>query len=160
MIKQPPNGEEPITPIPEPPHPGERLPGYRIQETFGVYTVAATPDDGPATCRVVFETVAGGKNLRTETGEIVVAVENAAGDAFTVLRPAGGAEPLPLTDAAVEPVLARMRGELAARDDAMRRDARASRDAYWADRHASAQAWGPAPPPPEPTPPTPDNARK
>src|SRR5690606_16105855 len=88
LVEQPPNGEEPITPNPEPIHPGMRLPGYRMQEVLGEYMVK-TPADGPATVRVVFETVAGGKNFRTETGEIVIAVETTDGLFFDVLRPSG-----------------------------------------------------------------------
>lgn len=151
IIKQPPNGEEPITPISDPPHPGLRLPGYRMQEVFGDYQVEVPRNDSLATCRVVFETVVGGKDLRTETGEIVVAVETQGGESYSVLRPVGALGALPLTNAAVAPVLARTEAALHALDDARRHNAAASRNPYWEQRHATARNWvaaNPGPPAP------------
>lgn len=148
LIKQPPNGEEPMTPIPDPIAPGARLPGYRIQEVTGTYTVAGAADGGLVTCRVVLETVLGGKNLRTETGETLVAVESAEGAGFVIPRPGG--EALLLTDAAVGPALAQLEAGLVELDDTRRRATAASRDPYWAERHASARAWAEAHPVPAP----------
>lgn len=143
LVKTPPNGEEPITPLAEPPHPGLRVKGYRMQEVFGEITVTPPADGEPAVSRVVFETVVGGERLRTESGETVVAVETADGKSFNVLRPAGAPSggPLPLTDAAVGPVLARVETALDAHDDRTRREAAASRDDFWKARHDRARDW-------------------
>jgi len=146
ITKQPPNGEEPVTPVGKPPLPGLRLAGYHQQEVLGEVTVA----EGK-TSRVVLELVVGGKNLRPETGELLVAIETADGESFSILRP-GGREPLPLTDEAVEPVLAGIEESLAEFDDINRRTASASRNQFWQQRHALAGEWAranPAPPVPE-----------
>ncbi len=187
ITKQPPNGEEPITPLAQPPRPGLRVHGYHQQEVFGDVDVAA-PTDPAATqspsspaarskssarrCRVVLELVVGGKNLRTETGEVCVAVQTSGGASFVVLQPTGPdgtglnddarddngsaaprhAHPLPLTDAAVEPAIARIERSLAAFDDQTRHAASASQDDYWRNRHAAARVWArqhPSPAPPQ-----------
>lgn len=140
------NGFDPVTPLAEPPHPGVRVKGYHQQEVFGT----ATLPPGKTTCRVVLEVIVGGKNMRTDTGEVCVAVESAAGDAFSVLR-AAGRPALPLTDARIEPVLAGIEASLARFDEANRREASKSRDAFWQKRHAIAREWvrnHPAPKPP------------
>ncbi len=138
MTKQPPNGEEPITPLAVPPHPGLRVPGYRMQEVFGEVTF---PEEGPTTRRVVFETVVGGKSIRTEAGETLVAVETPDGKSFDVLQAQGNDTALPLTDNAVAPVLARAEDSLGHFDDANRHDAAASRTAHWEQRHDVARQW-------------------
>ncbi|MCP5539717.1 MAG: DUF1553 domain-containing protein [Akkermansiaceae bacterium] len=141
-----PNGHDPVTPLPEPPRPGLRVKSYRQQEVFGKAEIAK----GAGTSRVVLELIAGGKNQRTETGEVCVALETANGASFSILRAAGQPD-LPLTDAAVEPVLAAVTSSLDAFDDARRRAAAQSRDAFWEKRHALAKDWAarhPAPAPP------------
>ncbi len=141
-----PNGHELVTPLAEPPHPGVRVKDYHHQEVFGI--AQAVKGKGPS--RVVLELVAGGKNQRIETGEVCVAIETPDGQSFTVLRPAGEPE-LPLTDAAVEPVLARLETTLSNLDDTRRRAAMRSRDAFWEKRHKLAREWvaeNPAPKPP------------
>lgn len=139
------NGFDPLTPLAEPPHPGVRIKGYKQQEVFG--TVTPVPQK---TSRVVLELIVGGKNMRTDTGEVCVALESAGRDAFSILRASGRPE-LSLTDAQVEPVLAEIETSLARLDDFNRREAAKARDAFWQKRHAIAQAWvkrHPAPPPP------------
>lgn len=139
------NGFDPLTPLAEPPHPGVRVKGYKQQEVFGMVT--ASPQK---TSRVVLELIVGGKNMRTDTGEVCVAIESAMRDAFSILRAAGKPE-LPLTDAQIEPVLAEIETSLARLDDANRREAAKSRDAFWQKRHGIAKAWvkqHPAPKPP------------
>lgn len=136
MAKQPPNGEEPITPVAQPPLPGLRVAGYRQQEVFGTATIAETSDGQPRRCRVVLELVVGGKNLRTETGEVCVAMQTADGESFVVLP-----SMLPLVDAAVEPVLAKIEASLARHDDETRRSAAASQDSFWHQRHDVAREW-------------------
>jgi mono/diheme cytochrome c family protein len=140
-----PNGHESVTPLAEPPLPGLRVKDYHHQEVFGTVRLPARSQP----TRVVLEVVVGGKNQRTETGEVCVAIESEDGRSFTILRP-GDAPGLPLTDAAVEPVLAELEQALAERDDQHRRTAARSRDAFWQKRHDLARAWVQQNPPPAP----------
>lgn len=143
---QPPNGEEPVTPVRESPLPGLRLAGYHQQEVFGEVTVEAG-----TTSRVILELVVGGKNLRPETGEFCVAIQTANGESYSVLR-AGERERLPLTDEALGPVLAGIEESLGEFDDMNRRGAANSRKDFWEQRHSAAKKWArenSAPPAPE-----------
>ncbi|MEQ9410198.1 MAG: DUF1553 domain-containing protein [Fuerstiella sp.] len=140
----PPNGEEPLTPIPEPPLPGLRAHGYHQQEVFGDYDVGQTvsPESGESgtrRCRVVLELVVGGSSRRTETGEVCVAILRDDGTSYEVLGARG--HRLPLTDAAVEPALHRIESSLAEFDDQRRRAAAASVDGFWRHRHKLARQW-------------------
>ena len=139
------NGHDPVTPLANPPHTGLRIKGYRQQEVFG--TVDLPEKEGPR--RVILELVAGGKNQRTETGEVCVAIESADGTSFSILR-AGEDHGLPLTDAAVDPVLSKMEAALTKLDDSHRREAAKSRDSFWEKRHDFAKEWIKANPPPQP----------
>ncbi|MBS0210212.1 MAG: DUF1553 domain-containing protein [Planctomycetes bacterium] len=139
-----PNGHDLVTPLAEPPLPGLRVKDYHYQEVFGT---AQLSRKGPS--RVVLEVVVGGKNQRTETGEVCVAIETEDGKSFSVLR-AGDEPGLPLTDAAVAPVLARLETALSDLDDTNRRAAVRSRDAFWKRRHAIAREWVMQNPPPSP----------
>ena len=65
-----PSGEEPMTPVAEPPLPGLRIAEHRQQEVQGDAEIGA---DGR--CRVVLETLVGTKDLRTDPGEQCVAVQ-------------------------------------------------------------------------------------
>ena len=140
-----PNGHDLVTPLAEPPHPGLRVKGYKQQEVIAAIDLPEKSEP----CRVVLEVIAGGKNQRTETGEVCVAIETEDGQSFSILR-AGDKPALPLTDAQVEPLLSRMETTLAARDDQHRRAAAASRDNFWKKRHAIAEAWVKQNPPPTP----------
>lgn len=138
-----PNGHDEVTPLAKPPLPGLRVKDYHHQEVFGT----ASLHGGKS--RVVLEVVVGGKNQRTETGELCVAIETEDGKSFSLLR--AGSEPgLPLTDAAVEPALARLERELSDLDDAHRRMAARARDTFWQKRHDLARAWVAQNPPPAP----------
>lgn len=130
------NGFDPLTPLAEPPHPGVRVKGYKQQEVFGSVTLLPKK----ASSRVVLELIVGGKNMRTDTGEVCVALESAGRGAFSILRAAGRPELL-LTDAQVEPALVEIESSLARLDDLNRREAAKSRDAFWQKRHAIAKAW-------------------
>ncbi|MCA9155679.1 MAG: DUF1549 domain-containing protein, partial [Planctomycetales bacterium] len=158
---RPPDGEERIIPIAEPPLAGARVHGYRQQEVFGEATIEPR-DSGKS--RVVLELVVGGKGHRTETGEVCVAMLAADGKSYNVLvgqayclskNAENRLEPcstLPLTDAAIEPVLLDMEESLTEFDDRRRRRAAASQDAFWQQRHELARAWvkdNPAPQPPD-----------
>jgi hypothetical protein len=141
-----PNGHELVTPLAEPPHPGLRVKDYHQQEVFGTVDLP----EKEALSRVVLELIAGGKNQRTETGEICVAIETEDGTSFAILQ-AGEKPALPLTDTEVEPVLSRMEMTLADRDDSNRRAAAESRDGIWEKRHELAREWAtqnPSPPSP------------
>lgn len=141
ITKQPPNGEEPVTPPARPPLPGLRVAGYHQQEVFGEATLSPTDDGKPRRIRVILEMVVGGKNLRSETGEFCVAVQSKDGLSYAILRPAG-APPLPLIDTVIEPALARIEASLKNHDDQTRRRAAASQDAFWQGRHTAAKTWG------------------
>lgn len=133
---RPPDGEERITPLAQPPLPGVRVHGYRQQEVFG----EATIDPGiTGKSRVVLELVVGGKGHRTETGEVCVAVLSANGKMYELAG--AGSTRLPLTDAAVEPVLSAIEESLAQLDDQRRRGAAASQDDFWQGRHELARVW-------------------
>ncbi len=136
ITKRPPDGEEPVTPVAEPPLDGMRVHGYRQQEVFGEATIAT---NATGKSRVVLEVVVGGKGHRTETGEVCVAMLSSDGKSYELLSP--GATRLPLTDAAVEPVLVSIEKSLAQLDDQRRRDAAASQNGFWQQRHDLARRW-------------------
>jgi hypothetical protein len=143
-LKGSPSGEEPITPIAEPPLPGLRRASHRLQEE--IVEVEIGPGDRH---RVIVETMAGGKKFRPEPGELTVAVRTADGKSFDLLQPfASHRGATPLTDAAVETALARVEASLDAYDDQARRTAAASRDPFWTKRHEAARAWVAAHPAP------------
>jgi len=131
-----PSGEEPITPVASAPGPGLRPAEHRQQEIVGAAVVGGT-----GKCRVVLETLVGGKAFRPDPGELCVAVA-LEGRAFTLLRPTAVADaPTPLTDAAVEAALELQELALRAHDDRTRRTAATSQDPFWQRRHEAAHAW-------------------
>lgn len=145
-----PSGEEPITPVKAPPLPGLRPAGHRLQEVL-----VETDIDGEGACRVVLETMAGGRAFRAEPGELCVAVRTSQGDSYNILQPANaGSDPLALTDVAVNAALERIEASLVELDDRTRRAAAASRDAIWERRRLVARHWAEH----HPAPPVPDNA--
>ena len=135
--KRPPDGEEPVTPVAEPPFAGVRVHGYHQQETFGQATIAP---DRSGKSRVVLELVVGGKGHRTETGEVCVAMLSEDGKSYNLLG--AGTHRVPLTDAAVEPVLSSIERSLARFDDQRRRTAAESQRGFWKKRHDLARKWG------------------
>jgi hypothetical protein len=132
-----PSGEELITPPAEPPAPGVRPAGHRVQE------VAAEVEVGPGgTCRIIIETLAGGRGHRPETGELCLAVQTAEGASYMLVLPReAGRPPTPLTDAEYEAATDRAEAALTGLDDQRRRAASASRDAFWSKRHQAAEEW-------------------
>ena len=132
-----PSGEEPMTPVATPPAPGSRIAEHRQQEVFGEAVVAET-----GVCRVVLETLVGGKDFRTDPGELCVAVQNEDGSSFFIL-PQTQAEinHVLLTDAAVDALLKRTEQALSQIDDTNRRKAAASQDGFWKSRHEVAREW-------------------
>lgn len=131
-----------MLPNPEPPRPGVRAAGYQQIEAFGE---AEIPADGR--CRVVFETVAGSTIFRPQTGELCVAIQISGGESFDLLS-ASGVPPAPLTDERIAPLLAEIEAALSRHDDDARRRLAASREAFWANRHAEARRWAPENPAP------------
>jgi len=131
------DGHQPVTPIPPPPVPGARIVGYEMQEVTGEAEIGS---DGR--CRVIVETIVGGKNFRPEPGELSIAVETPDGKSLGILQPAGSlAAAVALNDGAIEPALARIETSLAALDADTRRAAAASQDKFWKSRHAAARTW-------------------
>jgi mono/diheme cytochrome c family protein len=130
-----PDGEQPITPLAEPPLPGVRPHGYRQQEVFAEVDMPESKR-----CRVVLELIIGGKDQRTEPGEACVAVKTDGRDSYELLTPVG-TDVVPLTDAAVNELLVRMETNLSSLDDTSRRHAASSQNAYWEDRHRMAKQW-------------------
>lgn len=140
-FKSPPNGEEPVAPLAVAHLPGLRPAAYGMHESFGDCDV---PADGK--CHVVLETVVGGKDLRSEPGELCLSVETPDGKSHELLSPVRGVGALPQTDAAIQPELRRLALELENFDTANRQKAAASQDRFWEKRHALAKEWAVAQP--------------
>lgn len=141
-IQGSPSGEEPITPVATPPLPGMRIAEHRQQEVFGEAMIG---EDGK--CRVVLETIIGGKSFRADPGEMCVAVQTDDAKSYVVIAGSGLESDKPpaatiyLTDSDVEAALERVEFELADLDDTRRRSAAASQDAFWRRRHDAAREW-------------------
>lgn len=154
-----PNGEEPLTPVAQPPRPGLRIAEHRQQEIFGEATIG---EDG--NCLVVLEMLVGGKAFRSDPGEVCVAVRTDDEKSFVLLphvATAGKGQPplqetinsdgktgtgdgvhsVLLTDADVTALLARHEASLSTFDDQTRRAAAASQDVFWTMRHDAARQW-------------------
>jgi len=135
-----PDGEQPVTPLSEPPAPGDRPRGYRQQEVIAELEIDERIAANHRTQRLILELVVGGTGQRTETGEVCVAFQVAGQQPFAVATPIGAA-PITLTDVAIVPVLKRQHAHLDSRDESNRRQAAASQDAYWNSRHEWAIDW-------------------
>jgi mono/diheme cytochrome c family protein len=141
-----PSGEEPMTPVPDPPLPNLRIAEHRQQEIYGEAVV-----DDKGVCRVVLEMLVGGKAFRTDPGESCVAVETEDGRSFQLLSP-NVAKPVMLTDADVTEQLPLLEKSLREFDAENRNRAASSQDEFWKTRHDLARAWAvqhPAPPAPD-----------
>ncbi|MCC9600179.1 DUF1553 domain-containing protein [Stieleria sp. JC731] len=139
VSRKPPDGEEPVTPLAEPPLPGVRPHGYNQQEAFGDITIDGSSGKSEKTCRVVFEVVVGGSGHRTETGEICVAMLNAEGDGYELLATMDS--PVSLSNEVVEPLLEQIESDLIDFDQQSQRLAAKSQDEFWAKRHQFADQW-------------------
>ncbi|MGN6546530.1 MAG: DUF1553 domain-containing protein, partial [Aureliella sp.] len=133
-----PNGEEPMKPVPTPPLPGLRIAEHAQQEIFGEATIGA---DGK--CRIVLETLVGGKALKTDPGETCVAIQTDDGNMFVLMRSGQLSSDgvVALTDAEVTRAIARQEAALSRFDDQTRLAASRSQDAFWQKRHAAARQW-------------------
>jgi Protein of unknown function (DUF1553)/Protein of unknown function (DUF1549)/Planctomycete cytochrome C/Concanavalin A-like lectin/glucanases superfamily len=125
---------EAVEPVSEPPVPGGRRRPFAQQDSFGVKHIAASADNEPRAVRVVLELIVGGKDLRTETGEVCVAVQSHKDEPFFVLR-GDASSPLPLTDDAIDPAIREIERVLVRYEDEVRRTAAASQDVFWHRRH-------------------------
>lgn len=130
-----PSGEEPLTPVTEAPLPGARIAEHRQQDVYGEAIVGNSE-----TCRIVLETLVGGKAFRTDPGEICVAVESDDKSSFVLLK-SDDTAPLRLTDSDVTLELVRLEESLRQFDDVNRRTAAASQDSFWRMRHDYARQW-------------------
>ena len=140
ITKRPPDGEEPVTPLPKPPFLGGRPHGYHQQEATGEIKIQSDKGSRTKTVRIVFEVVVGGKDQRTESGETCVAIQNRSGQSYDVLTP-DRSKSLSLSDYEVDDELIVIEQSLAQHDDKTRRRAAASQDDYWKRRHAAARRW-------------------
>lgn len=123
---------EPIVPPAEPPFAEARRAGFVQQEKIVEHTI----ESSDSRSRIVLELVVGGNNRRTESGEVCVAVQPNGSGEFLVLSPS---QELPLTDEAVEQALPEIETSLISLDDINRRQAAASEDEYWKQRHQLAR---------------------
>ena len=151
---RPPDGEERVTPLAEPPAPKNRVRGYHQQESFGTVVIAEKSNPNHTTdaeglekisstdrVRIVLEVVVGGEGRRTETGEVLVGYRLPSQTSYNLLTPGTHREPTQLDDANLMPILARIDRELGIFDDQRRRSAAKTRDAFWANRHRLAREW-------------------
>ena len=129
---------EPIVPIPEPLVPAARLLPFPQQETFTEFSVPPSQHEGPRRLRVVLEVLVGGNGDRTESGEVCVAAQ-VDGDGPLFVLKADSSSPLKLTDATIEPELRRFETAIVAFEDATRREAAKSQNAFWQQRHEMAR---------------------
>ncbi|MDZ4853047.1 MAG: DUF1553 domain-containing protein [Pirellulaceae bacterium] len=129
-----PSGEEPVKPVAEPPRPGLSVHGFGQQEVLGDAII-----NGDGKCRVVLETIVGGKKFRPAPGEICLAVSTIDGQSFVLLDPFGPrTEAKLLTRANIDIAMQSIETSMANRDDHRRRTAAESQDRFWSQRHALA----------------------
>ncbi|MEX2358823.1 MAG: DUF1553 domain-containing protein [Pirellulaceae bacterium] len=148
-------GRNPIHPPAQPPLPGVRPRQGNMQEVFAEFQVPSTDKtqeaDQKHRCRVVLEVVVGGRGVRTESGEVCVAIETSDGQSYDILRPAGQ-DRLSLTQEVAQSTLTRIEQDLRDLDATTRRQAAASEDPFWDNRHTRAREWiAQNPPPPVPS---------
>lgn len=130
-----PSGEEPMTPVAEPPSPGMRIAEHRQQEVLGEYE---TSQGGKS--RVILEIVLGGKGFRTDPGETMVAVQSSDDGPFVLLQAMGlDRSPTFLTDEQTSIALKRLEASLDEFDTMNRHQYAANQATYWNDRHSYAQ---------------------
>jgi hypothetical protein len=128
------DGHEPVHPIPDPPSPGVRPVSYGDQEAIGQAEIGR---DG--NCHIIFEAIVGGKRLRPEPGDMCVAIQDQDSGPYVLLSPNGVTQVL--DDATWNRVAERANAQLSAMDDATRRAAAKSQDAFWERRHQLATQW-------------------
>jgi hypothetical protein len=128
------DGHGEVSPDPPAPAPGARLVGYGDQEAI------AEIETSGGSALFVFETLAGGKKFRAETGECCIAIQLAGEDQFRLVA-TGSGQPTWLTNSDIETARQAQERALAALDAQTRRAAAASQDEYWRMRHERARQW-------------------
>jgi len=129
---------EAIVRIPEPLVPAARLLPFPQQEAFTEYEIPSDSSGDKERVRVVLEVLVGGNGDRTESGEVCVAVQPLSDGSLFVLKPDSSSQ-LELTDATIEPELSKFETAMVAMEDATRREAAKSQDAFWQQRHKMAK---------------------
>ena len=129
-LKGSPSGEEPITPVAAAPIPGARVAEHRQQEIFSTLELAS-----PTQCRVVLETLVGGRQFRADPGETLLAVREGGAARYQLL----GDRAIPLEDGPVNEALAANELAVAIVDDQNRRRLGESRKDFWSMRHEKAR---------------------
>ena len=129
---------EAIVPIPEPLAAGARLLPFPQQESFTEYEIPDDSSGDKKRVRVVLEVLVGGNGDRTESGEVCVGIQPLSDGSLFVLKP-DSSSPLELTDAAIEPELNKFETAMISFEDAARREAAKSQDAFWQQRHKMAK---------------------
>ena len=124
------DGHGPVLPLPEPPAPGLSVVGYGDHEHRGEFEV---PPSGKV--RVILEAIVGGKKLRAEPGEMLVAV----GEGFELITPPSGHPAI--TPENIETVRKTTEERLATLDTQTRGAAAASMDGFWQGRHRIAREY-------------------
>jgi mono/diheme cytochrome c family protein len=125
------DGHTPMSAIPEPVIPGaRRVPFGDAEETFALSSEGGMHE-------LVFDVLAGSKNMRMETGESLAAIQLNGAGPFVILSPGGAG--VPLTDEAWPAFAAACEESLTQRDTARRRMLAASHDETWKHRHKLAR---------------------
>src|SRR5581483_5682630 len=136
-------GYQPVQAVAEPPLKGMRPVPFGDQEDFGEAEVGS---DG--ICRVVLETLVGGKNFRAETGELSLSLLSSDGASYLFVQPDNSMASEVVTDLGWKMSSARSEASLVELDDHNRRTAATAQDQYWAKRHQTARDWVRSNPPP------------
>ncbi|TWU48161.1 DUF1553 domain-containing protein [Rubripirellula reticaptiva] len=125
------DGHNPVEPLPERPAAKMRRVAYGVEEKIVEHTIKT---DGIQ--RVILETLIGGKSLRAEPGETVVAVQLNSTGPFLLLRPAPASlVEMPMTDGNVTKQLKYVEKYVADFETDSRHQLAASQNAYWDQRH-------------------------
>lgn len=131
------NAHQQVQPLPEPPAPQHRRAQFGDQEVVETIEVATA-----GAYRLTLESLVGSSRVRTDPGESLVAIQLEGSDHFELVQPRdAGSPPVPLVETQFESALHRVEQQLASHDDATRRAAAASQDAYWAGRQRAARDW-------------------
>jgi hypothetical protein len=125
------DGHTPMSEIPAPVIPGARRVQFGDAEAVFAFTSKGGVHD------LVFDVLAGSKNMRMETGESLAAVQFNGAGPFVILSP--GSARVSLTDEAWPAFAAACEENLTQCDTARRRMLAAGHDDYWNQRHEMAR---------------------
>lgn len=131
-------GRNPLV-IPQPPLPGHRPVQEYMQEIIVDADIPAPSSPG-APHRIVLEQVVGAPDLRTQSGETLVALLDQTGKLYHILQPSKPTG-LPLKNSFVNLWVKNQEAFLTSFDEANRRRLAGSQDAFWNKRHELARSW-------------------